>query len=351
MLKVGIIGTGFGVKAHIPGFNSISGVKVEGIWSQDTSKAKKIATDHKIPKLFSSWKELVTSPEIDIVSIAVPCYLQPNIATLAIKNNKAVLCEKPLAANLTQASRLLRLVSHQKVPNAIDFELRYLPAFKKLYELLQKNTIGSLRSITINLTTGARADKNLPLTWSNYQRFGGGIVLNYASHIIDYVEWLCGSIKEVSAQLSVCKQYHSLPHPDAEDTASIQFKLENNTIGQIFITNVVYGGHGQRIDIYGENGTLTLWNKNLHDFANGFKLYKTIKDKTTEIILPPLPLNNIPKGSDGRFIPFQNLIADFIKGIKTNKTIAPSLANGLRVQKVLNAITQSNRKKRWVQIF
>src|SRR5690348_10936884 len=101
MTKVGIIGAGFGAKIHIPGFKSLPDVQVVGIASRSTEKVETIAKQNEIIA-FASWKELITDPQIEAVSIATPPSLHYEMASFAIKNGKHVFLEKPIAMDATE---------------------------------------------------------------------------------------------------------------------------------------------------------------------------------------------------------------------------------------------------------
>lgn len=350
MIKVGIIGAGFGAKIHLPGFNQLPDVKVVGIYSQDINKAKQIARQYNISQVFTTWQALVKSKNIDAISIATPPFLHAKIALAAIKNNKAVLCEKPLGINASQTKLLITLAKKHNLINAVDFEWRYLPAFKILKQLLVKRPIGKIRSINMVWATGGRAGANYPINWSNYNKYGGGVLLNYASHVINYVEWLFGKINKVNGLLATTKKFNNVsPKPNADDFTSVQFLLSDQIPGQILVTNVVYNGDGQRLEICGENGTIILHNKDVKDFGRNFELniyYPTGQIKSIKI--PKLPKDNLKY--DSRLAPFAALAADFIKGIKKQRLIAPSFAEGHRTQVVLDAIKKSNQLKKWVRV-
>ena len=99
MLKAGIIGLGHGSRVLIDAFR-LNNIEVYGVTSKNYSKAKKISKEKNISKTFRNWKELVNDTKITIVAIAVPPYLQLNILKACLKNNKKILCEKPIGIEI-----------------------------------------------------------------------------------------------------------------------------------------------------------------------------------------------------------------------------------------------------------
>ncbi len=352
MKRIGIIGTGFGAKIQHPGYTATNLAIVHGIAGKNFNKTLTCAQKYHIPRTFERAEDLINDPDIDIVSLAVPPSTQARLIKLAARVNKPILFEKPLATDLKTAVELARLITAKKLPHAIDFEMRFVPVFEHAKKILDSGVIGAIRSFQITYCGGGRAKPNTPLAWSNYKKFGGGIVLNYGPHIFDYVEWLLGPIGKVSASLSRTKKTYPTdqPLPTAEDTAQILCVLKDKTPGTINLTNVVYGGDGHRCIIYGEHGTLKLENKNLFDFIKGFELWQTIGDGEPKNITQAAQKNLNKSKVDGRLEPFSKLASSFIKNLQTPNSSLPTIREGLRTQKIIEAIKQSAAKKIWTKI-
>lgn len=346
MLRVGIIGTGFGAKVHLPGFIR-AGAKVAGIWGRNIIEAKKYADNYNIPLVFKNWRDLVISNEIDAVSIATPPFSQKKIILEAIKHKKAILCEKPFALNATQADIVFQAARKARIIHAVDFEFRYIRHFRELKKLIEEGKIGTVRYCKIYWTTGGRARKNFPLNWMNYRKSGGGVLLNYGSHVIDYLEWLFGKIKSVSGNLKILKKKNAVGKtPDAEDYCEFLSIFKCGIPAGIVISNVLFGGDGHKIEIYGSKGTLKLVNNNLFDTVKGFRLIFVNEKNISKTLAGEFESKN----TDGRIDAFSKLATDFIALVKQQKNEAPTFADGLRVHKVIRAIQKSQKLKRWITV-
>lgn len=344
MINIGIIGTGFGAKVHIPGFQKLSGVKIMAIAGKNKNETKLVAEQHNIPLTYSHWRDLVKNPKIQAVSIATPPFLHFLIIQEALKQKKAILCEKPFCTTVQQAGLLEKVAKKNKITNAVDFEFRYVPHFQKLKKQLEKKSIGKINYCKIVWITGGRANKNFPLNWMNYKKLGGGVLLNYGSHVIDYLEWLLGPISSVSADLKIIKKNKETA--TADDFCQFFSLLQNGVPTQVTLSNVLYGGEGHTLEIYGDKGTLKLSNRNLFDAVNGFTLTKIdSRDKTTNI-----KIKASPQVADGRIFPFSRLARDFIMAIQKKKTFAPSFTTGVRVHKVIAAVHRSAQTKKWIKV-
>ena len=336
MTKVAIIGTGFGAKVHVPGWKKIRGTKVQ-IWTG------------------RDWKKAVNDANIELISIATPPFIQKKITLAAIKNKKIVLLEKPAGLNVQEAREIAMVSQKHSGLVAIDFELRFIPHFNFLKDLLQKKVIGDIRTISIRWVTGGRAGTKITKGWSNYTKTGGGVLLNYGSHILDYVTWLFGDFNTVLGKLEVVKKVKEItPPPDADDTVTILGNLKNKIPVTIFISNVLHNGSGHSIEIFGSTGTIVLKNPNVFDAVRGFTLFKTnTKGELTQCKVPT-KYGKISIGpDDGRIKPFQTLAETLINTVKNkNRVISslPMINDAVKVHEVMSAILKSNRSKQWEKV-
>lgn len=336
-INIGIIGTGFGSKVHIPGFKKTPSFRILGIAGRSIEKTSKIAKENNIPLSFSSWRKMILDPRIQAVSIAVPPAFQREIATFAAKNKKHILCEKPLASSVKDAKKIVKAVSRAGVIGAVDFEFRYIPEIIELKKLLLKKTIGEIRHINIAWLTGGRAGSNISLGWQNSKKQGGGTLLAFGSHTLDYIEFLFGRIKSVSASLSVAKKNGAT----AEDTCDIILELGNRTTASISISNVLPGAHHHIIEVYGSNGNLRMINKQTNSPNSKFELFHFTEDSGREsrLSVSPLPKTN---GLDSRLSMFLGVTRAFAEAIQNKKRGFPSITDGLRAQTILEAVIKSD---------
>ncbi|GAB1538100.1 hypothetical protein NUACC21_07580 [Scytonema sp. NUACC21] len=72
MIGVAVVGTGFGQKVHIPGFQAYPHTEIVAIYNRDLDKAKAIAQSHNIPHACNAIEDIVKLPEVQAVSISTP---------------------------------------------------------------------------------------------------------------------------------------------------------------------------------------------------------------------------------------------------------------------------------------
>lgn len=339
---IGIIGTGFGAKVHAPGWGHIPNAQLIGIAGRTAEQAGVAAAQHNI-RAYDNWQDLIVDPSIDLVDIATPPHLHAEMIRAAAKAGKNILCEKPFCTSRKEAENMLALVEKERLRHGINFEFVFIPHFAYLKTLLIKeHPIGAIRSIDVEWLTGGQAQPKAPLRWVNYTKNSGGVLGNYASHVFHYLEWLFGPIASVSGLLKLTRPFQDA---DAEDWCSVHALIQSEIPVSVTVSNVVHGGSGHTLTIYGETGTLTLKNPNVFDAVKGFGLFLTRPDKAPEALPIPKSFGKVDQTiSDGRLDPFIRLATHFIAG----KPI-PTFADGVRSQTIIEAVRTSDKEKRWIK--
>src|SRR2546430_438837 len=106
-LRAGVIGSGFIGPVHIEALRRL-GVQVVALC--DTAKVVEAAASrHGIPQAFSDYRQLLRSPDVDVVHVAAPNRFHCEMAIAALQAGKHCICEKPLALNTTETAQILAL--------------------------------------------------------------------------------------------------------------------------------------------------------------------------------------------------------------------------------------------------
>lgn len=148
-LKIGIIGTGGIARgAHLnPGWLAVNDVEIVAACDANEAVARKLATDFKIPNVFTDFRDLLKMKEIDAVDICTPNKIHTPAVIGALKAGKHVLCEKPIALNAGEAQALLAARAKSGKLVAEAFMVRFHPQWRRAHELAHSGAIGGLRAI------------------------------------------------------------------------------------------------------------------------------------------------------------------------------------------------------------
>jgi predicted dehydrogenase len=357
MVGVGIIGTGFGRTVHVPGFLAVQNATVIGVASSRYEKARQVAEEFSLPRCFTTWRELIKCSEIEAVSIATPPSLHEEMVLAALEAGKAVLCEKPLALNSVQARKMLEAARKAGSVHTVNFEFREIPAWQFVKRMIEVGEPGALRHVNVNWIVQSWANPERLWTWRADRGQGGGTLGALGVHAFDYIEWLLGPIRSLTAQLGV--RVSQRPDEsgmarsvDAEDCCHLLFELEDGTPVNLAISAVALFGKGHWVEIYGEDKVLILGSDHLSDYGKGFAVWEGIRGSTKlqERVLPE-ELQFEGEFRDGRIAPFVKLAQRFIDAVKENRTdIHPSFEDGFRAQMLMDLARQAYEGRQWVDV-
>jgi predicted dehydrogenase len=355
-IGVGIVGTGFGQKVHIPGFLAHPRTQIVAVYHRDLAQAQAIAHTHQIPHACQTVEELVALPAVQGVSLSTPPFLHHSMARTVLAANKHLLLEKPVALSTAEAADLLQLATDRELVTTINFEFRCIPAWLRLAELLAAGYVGQRRLIKIDWLVSSRADATRPWNWYAQKALGGGALGAIGSHAFDYVAWLFGPVRRLSARLVVSipdrpdPQTGRLKPVDADDSSFIQLELADGTPCQICLSAAIYQGRGHWVEVYGDRGTLVLGSNHQKDYVHGFQLWGSHPgEPLTELSIPDRLA--FPKTyEDGRIAPFVRIVDRWVQGIDQGTAIAPSLEAGLYSQRLMDLAHHSHNQGNWLDV-
>ncbi len=355
-LGVAVLGTGFGQKIHIPGLQVHHRTHVVGVYHRDRTKAEAIAAVHGIPHASDDLTALLSLPEVDAVTIATPPFLHREMAIAALSAGKHVLLEKPTALSVAEAEAIAQLAQQQQRIVTLDFEFRFIPAWRRLAELLAAGTIGRPRLVKVDWLVPGRADPNRPWNWYAQKSMGGGALGAFASHTFDYLHWLFGPAQSLCAHLSTAIPQRpdpisgTLKPVDADDTCMLQLLLPEAVPCQVTISAVTYGGRGHWLEVYGDRGTLVVGSDNLKDYVHGFQLFGADIGKALQPLDIPDRLAFPQVYEDGRLAPFIRVVDHWVNCIDQGIAIAPSISEGVYSQRLMDLAHESHQQRRWMTL-
>ena len=262
-IKIGIIGTGVGIRTHLNGFRLFEDAEVIAICGSSLSRSQEFATKHNIPIACGDYKELCDIPEIDLVCITSPNRFHYDATKYAISKNKHIICEKPLSDNIEEVKDLIDYAKNYSKMAVIDHQLRFNPYINKIKELIENGDLGNIYSVKLNQQGTGFANPNAAWNWSFDGSEGGGVRLAMASHFTDLIQYWFGSpqIINVSGYLNPVTKERKDNSDNIREvtastlcTASVNFENELNVMYSINAGS--YLGSRFDINIFGTKGEL-----------------------------------------------------------------------------------------------
>ncbi|MEQ8755303.1 MAG: Gfo/Idh/MocA family oxidoreductase [Coleofasciculus sp. G1-WW12-02] len=356
-IGVAVIGTGFGQKIHIPGFQIYPRTKVVAVYNPNLDKARAVAESHNIPQGCSRLEDILAMPEVQAVSISTPPFLHYQMAQQVLQARKHLLLEKPMTLCATETRDLYHLANKQGVVAMPDFEFRFVPAWQLLAEYLESGYVGQKRLIKIDWLVSSRADAQRVWNWYAQKEKGGGALGAVGSHAFDYINWLFGSVRRLCAFRSTAiperpdpSEGGKLKPVDADDTCLLMLELADGTPCQLCLSSVTYNGRGHFVEVYGDRGTLILGSSNQDDYVHGFHLWAAPAGESLTQVDIPKRLAFPQVYPDGRLAPFIRVVDQWVQSIDTGEPIIPSLREGVYSQLLMDLTHQSDQHRNWVDV-
>ena len=195
--RIGIIGAGFIVQGcHLAAYQK-AGFTPYAITSKSGVRAKEAADAFQIPNVYRTWQELIDDPRVEIMDIAVPPHVQPEIVRYACskKHIKGILCQKPIAMSTADAEEIARLGEEAGIPIAVNSNMRYDQSMRALKKILDKGLIGRPVIASIDM----RAIPDWQTFLKDYKKLE---IYAMAVHHIDVFRYLFGDPEKITA---VCR--------------------------------------------------------------------------------------------------------------------------------------------------
>jgi predicted dehydrogenase len=192
----GILGAGNIADKFCTAINFVDGSQVYAIASRDAVNAQAFATKHNATKFYTSYIDLATDPDIDIIYIATPHAFHYEHSMLCLQHHKHVLCEKPMSLNSQLSSEIMDFATKQKLFLMEGLWTRFMPFTEKIISLIVDDSIGIIKHIQADF--GFAAPFNIDGRIFN-KALGGGSVLDVGIYPIFLATLLLGKPSAIHA--------------------------------------------------------------------------------------------------------------------------------------------------------
>lgn len=206
--RVGLVGVqpgrSWAAIAHIPALRALSNdFEILGVANTSYASAQAAATACGIPRAFTDVAELVNSPEVDIVTVAVKVPHHLELVTAAIDAGKHVYCEWPLGNGLNEAEKLAALARKGGTLGVIGTQARAAPEIEHLRQLIADGFVGEVLSTSLigsGMVWGAEIDQ--PNAYVLDRANGATMLTIPFGHTMAAVQDVLGPIMELSGRLA-----------------------------------------------------------------------------------------------------------------------------------------------------
>jgi len=328
-IKWGILSTAkIGLQKVIPAMQEGMYCEIAAIASREPGKALPAAQALNIPKAYDSYDALLSDPEIEAVYIPLPNHLHVEYAEKALANGKHVLCEKPIALSADQAQRLADTAAkYPKLKLMEAFMYRFHPLWHKAKQLAKEGVIGEVRTIQAFFSYYNDDPKNI----RNIKEAGGGGLMDIGCYCISQSRFI---LEEEPIRVMGIVNYDPATHTDRQTSAILDFGNVTCTFTCSTQLNPF-----QRFHIFGTRGSIEVEIPvNIpHDAPSRIFVHKA-GQATEEISFEAV--NQYTLQGDA-----------FSKAIIDNTEVPTSIEDAVNNMKVIEAVEESGKTSRWVNVI
>ncbi len=352
LVRVGVVGAdprGFGARAHIPAIQESSILTLQAICTNHDETAKVAAEKHGARHWYAGIESMLDSGEVDLVTIAVRPALHSTLALAAISYDIPVYCEWPLALNSPEAQHMARTAATNGTPTATGLQGRFSPTIRRVKDSLDSGEIGTPLSFSASLVQPPfQVDSDRE--WLTRSSEASGALFVASAHLTDMLQFLLGNMDSVVAVVG--ESLMEGTHGDGQskfrwatqDTVQYLAKFEAGVSGTVNVTNTARRPAGFSLQILGDAGQVDM---TAPEYPQITPLTAVISDRSgqvrsevqNETSADPSPSANVKRALES----FANSVLD-------GQDFEPDFATGTRLHHILDAIAESDRSEKWVEV-
>ncbi|UKS25815.1 Gfo/Idh/MocA family oxidoreductase [Paenibacillus sp. HWE-109] len=227
-VRWGIIGCGDVTEVKSgPALQKVEGSELVAVMRRNGELAEDYAKRHGVAKWYADAEALIHDPDVNAIYVATPPAFHHEYALLAAKAGKPVYVEKPMARNHQECLEMIAACEEAQVPLFVAYYRRGLPRFVEIKRLLDSGVIGDVRFVQTTYLQQLKDKQGEELPWRIQSELsGGGLFVDLASHTLDILDYLLGSIGDVKGfARNQSKRYQ------VEDIVTTTYAFESGVMG------------------------------------------------------------------------------------------------------------------------
>ncbi len=342
-LRIGIVGAGENTRLqHIPGFQDIEDVEIVAVCNRTEVSGKKVAEEFGISRVYTDWKELVSSDHIDAVCIGTWPYLHAPITIEALAAGKHVLTEARMCMNFEEAQSMSAAAERSDRVAMIVPAPFYLTAEPTLLRMLEEGFFGRILEIEVRGLSGG-FNPEAPLHWRQRRDLSGENIMALGI-FNETVRRYAGHEKSVMAHGTIFtrerldSEVGVIRTADVPESIGVISEMESGATAVYHLSSVARLGDSFTFEFYGSKGCFKM------EGGTAFNPGKVWVAGESDESLRLLELTDQPRNG-------WRVEEEFIEAIRMGKPVThTNFTDGLRYMEFTEAVQMSLTQGRKINL-
>ena len=191
--RVGIVGTGGIARAHGLACQALDDVDLCAICDVSEAALHRYGDAFAVPRRYLGLDQMLAAERLDVAIVCTwgTAHADTAIRLAQSRRVRAILCEKPFAANAAEAEQMVAAARKHGVLLAEAFKFRHHPLHLQTKALVDAGAIGEVRTVRSTFCTGVRAVRRRPeLNWRFNRAQGGGSIFDLGCYTIHHARYI-----------------------------------------------------------------------------------------------------------------------------------------------------------------
>ncbi len=241
-------------QAHRDGYVA-SGAEVVALADVHAPTLHARAAAWAVPHIYGDYRQMLADTELDVVSICAPTAVHHPATVACAEAGVHVLCEKPIALDLTEAAAMIATCREAGVVLMVNHQFRSHGAATLAKRMLDDGSLGTLAHIRLRQAHDWAGAREVGPSFSTKLVAGGGSLLDNGTHLMDFARFIGGNVDEVFARMA-----HRKFDIEVEDTGHVSMVFVSGALGTVEVAWTATGWE-EGWWIYGTEGALEYTNR------------------------------------------------------------------------------------------
>ena len=377
-LRAAVVGTGFVGPHHVDAVRRGGYAEVDVLVDRDPKRGPRTADSLGVPRAVTDIGAVLGDPAIDVVHICTPNRTHVELARAVMEAGKHVVVEKPVAVDRAGAAELLEVAKRTRRHAAVALTYRGYPMVRQARDLVAGGRLGQLRLVHGAYLQDWLSDPG-DYNWRVDPAVGGvsRAFADIGTHWFDTVEFIAGArAQSVMADFATLVPIRQRPiqsgpafgagtgptEPvaiESEDAATVLVRFADGARGSVIVSQVSPGLKNDfTVELSGSDGSLRWAQERPEQLWLGSRGESEVQVRAPAGRGWPVGVPSLPAGHPegwGEALrdvlrPFYAAIAEGEPPPDEDDAAYPTLADGARGVALIDAVVESSKAGRWVDI-